>query len=213
MLGYLGFCNPVEKCRCPQDGNKVLLLRRAGICSFSLAAQFSRPLETDRLSSARGRSRAPSLRLHALRLCNKSSHELGIYARCRRIFLFDQPLSIPRQPFRCHREVARPIHGDLATQGDKRRNRRPTGPGGFKACRVWVGFFLQQLIKAFSIVGLLGYFASFLFVFGSSLPKSAWIYFFICVCSLGVSAAFAGEVKDRQRRAGGRRCRFTPTPT
>ena len=49
--------------------------------------------------------------------------------------------------------------------------------GGFQRAELWVGFFLRQLIKAFSIVGLLGYFVSFLFLFGSSLPKRAWIYF------------------------------------
>ena len=36
---------------------------------------------------------------------------------------------------------------------------------------------LEQLIKAFSIVGLIGYFASFLFVFRFPLPKRVWIYF------------------------------------
>ena len=43
--------------------------------------------------------------------------------------------------------------------------------------QLWIGFFWRQLIKAFSIVGLIGYFASFLFVFGFPLPKRVWIYF------------------------------------
>ena len=43
--------------------------------------------------------------------------------------------------------------------------------------QLWVGFFWQQLLKAFSIFGLIGYFASFALVFGLSLPKRSWIYF------------------------------------
>jgi hypothetical protein len=44
LLGYLGFAILSRNVIVHQDGNKVLLLRRAGICSFPLAAQFSRPL-------------------------------------------------------------------------------------------------------------------------------------------------------------------------
>jgi tetratricopeptide (TPR) repeat protein len=43
--------------------------------------------------------------------------------------------------------------------------------------QLWVGFFWQQLLKAFSIFGLIGYFASFALVFGLSLPRRSWIYF------------------------------------
>jgi tetratricopeptide (TPR) repeat protein len=61
-----------------------------------------------------------------------------------------------------------------ATSGESRAS---DGRGGLQRAQLWVGFFWQQLIKAFSIVGLIGYFASFLFVFRFPLPKRAWIYF------------------------------------
>ncbi len=51
------------------------------------------------------------------------------------------------------------------------------GPSGLQRGQLWISFFWQQLLKAFSIVGLIGYFASFLFVFKFPLPKRAWIYF------------------------------------
>jgi tetratricopeptide (TPR) repeat protein len=60
------------------------------------------------------------------------------------------------------------------TSGESRAS---GGPGGLQRAQLWVGFFWQQLIKAFSIVGLIGYFASFLFVFRFPLPKRVWIYF------------------------------------
>ncbi len=47
----------------------------------------------------------------------------------------------------------------------------------WQSVQLWVGFFWQQLIKAFSIFGLIGYFSSFAFVFRLSLPKRVWIYF------------------------------------
>ena len=55
--------------------------------------------------------------------------------------------------------------------------RAATGAGRLQSAQLWIGFFWQQLIKAFSIVGLLGYFASFLFVFRFPLPRRVWIYF------------------------------------
>jgi tetratricopeptide (TPR) repeat protein len=51
------------------------------------------------------------------------------------------------------------------------------GQGRLQKAQLWIGFFWQQLIKAFSMVGLVGYFASFLFVFRFPLPKRVWIYF------------------------------------
>jgi tetratricopeptide (TPR) repeat protein len=55
---------------------------------------------------------------------------------------------------------------------------RPTiGPSGLQRAQLWIGFFWWQLVKAFSIVGLIGYFASFLFLFKFPLPKRVWIYF------------------------------------
>ncbi len=50
-------------------------------------------------------------------------------------------------------------------------------PSAFQRAQLWIGFYWRQLAKAFSIVGLIGYFASFLFVFGFALPKRVWIYF------------------------------------
>ena len=174
----LGFCHSVERCRGPQNRRPVFLLRRSGIRAVYLAAKVSGPLETDRLSSDRHRRRASPLRLHAAGLGNESSHELGIHAERRRILLLDKPLSISGKPFRCHREVTRPPHGNLPTQGGNWKNSRALpGQGRLERAQLWIGFFLQQLIKAFSIVGLVGYFASFLFVFRFPLPKRVWIYF------------------------------------
>lgn len=42
--------------------------------------------------------------------------------------------------------------------------------------QLWTGFFWQQLVKAFTPFALIGYFASFLFVFRFPLPKRVWIY-------------------------------------
>ena len=47
----------------------------------------------------------------------------------------------------------------------------------FQKAQLWIGFFWQQLLKAFSIAGLVGYFTSFLFVFRFPLPQRVWIYF------------------------------------
>ena len=56
-------------------------------------------------------------------------------------------------------------------------NRAPAGSKGLESAQLWIGFFWRQLVNAFSPVGLIGYFASFLFVFRFPLPKRAWIYF------------------------------------
>ena len=85
-------------------------------------------------------------------------------------------------------------------------------PSAFQRAQLWIGFYWRQLAKAFSIVGLIGYFASFLFVFGFALPKRVWIYF------LHVAFVLAAFNLSRQTlrstpQAGGRRCHFTPTPT
>ncbi|HEY5779474.1 MAG TPA: DUF2723 domain-containing protein [Terrimicrobiaceae bacterium] len=55
-------------------------------------------------------------------------------------------------------------------------NGAPVRTNRLQSAQLWVGFFWQQLIKAFSIVGLIGYFASFVFVFRLELPKRVWIY-------------------------------------
>ena len=56
------------------------------------------------------------------------------------------------------------------TGSQEQRNRR-------QSAQLWIGFFWQQLVRAFSIFGLIGYFSSFAFVFGLSLPRRVWIYF------------------------------------
>lgn len=42
--------------------------------------------------------------------------------------------------------------------------------------QLWVGFFWQQLARAFTPFSVIGYFASILFILRCSLPKRAWIY-------------------------------------
>ncbi len=61
-------------------------------------------------------------------------------------------------------------------KGTNERSTREQG-GRFQRAQLWVGFFWQQLIRAFSIAGLIGYFASFVFVFRLPLPQRVWIYF------------------------------------
>jgi tetratricopeptide (TPR) repeat protein len=56
------------------------------------------------------------------------------------------------------------------TVGQEQRNR-------WQSAQLWVGFFWQQLLRAFSIFGLIGYFSSFALVFALALPKRVWIYF------------------------------------
>ena len=55
--------------------------------------------------------------------------------------------------------------------------RAAIGASRLQSAQLWIGFFWHQLIKAFSIVGLFGYLASFLFVFRFPLPRRVWIYF------------------------------------
>lgn len=56
---------------------------------------------------------------------------------------------------------------------------RPGIPPLTKA-QLWVAFFWQKLVAAFSVVGPVGYFASILFVFRFPLAKRVWIYFLHC---------------------------------
>lgn len=55
--------------------------------------------------------------------------------------------------------------------------RPPEETNRLKNAQLWVGFFWQQLIKAFSPVVIFGYFASAFFVFRLPLSRRAWIYF------------------------------------
>jgi tetratricopeptide (TPR) repeat protein len=65
------------------------------------------------------------------------------------------------------------FEGKIVPNGSETREQRSS----IQNAQLWAGFFWQQLLKAFSIVGLIGYFASFLFVFRLPLPQRAWIYF------------------------------------
>ncbi len=49
-------------------------------------------------------------------------------------------------------------------------------PSTLDLARLWVGFFWMQLVYAFTPLAILGYFASFLFVFRFPLEKRVWIY-------------------------------------
>lgn len=57
-----------------------------------------------------------------------------------------------------------------------------SSPGPFRKpttaelAKLWIGFFWLQLVKAFSPIAIIGYFASILFVFRFSLEKRVWIY-------------------------------------
>jgi tetratricopeptide (TPR) repeat protein len=68
------------------------------------------------------------------------------------------------------------LMGTSQLKSGEQQNDAPDRPNRLQRAQLWVGFFWQQLIKAFSIVGLLGYFASFLFVFRFPLAKRVWIY-------------------------------------
>ena len=69
------------------------------------------------------------------------------------------------------------LMGTSQSKAAIQEKRATIGPSRLKSSQLWIGFFWRQLVKAFSIVGLIGYFASFLFVFSFPLPKRAWIYF------------------------------------
>ena len=64
-------------------------------------------------------------------------------------------------------------------QGDPEATRTGAQKQGnrWQTAQLWIGFFWQQLLKAFSVFGLIGYFSSFVLVFALSLPKRIWIYF------------------------------------
>jgi tetratricopeptide (TPR) repeat protein len=48
--------------------------------------------------------------------------------------------------------------------------------GLIDSIRFWAAFFWQQLMRAFSPIAIVGYFASFLFIFRFTLEKRVWIY-------------------------------------
>jgi tetratricopeptide (TPR) repeat protein len=49
-------------------------------------------------------------------------------------------------------------------------------PSSTELAKLWIGNFWLQLLKAFSPIAIVGYFASILFVFRLSLEKRVWIY-------------------------------------
>ena len=62
-----------------------------------------------------------------------------------------------------------------------------------QAVQMWVGFFWQQLAKAFTPLSLIGYFASILFILRCPLPQRTWIY---CLHFAFVLAAFLQPALD-----------------
>ena len=90
LLGYLAFAILSENPAVLQHSDSLLLLCRAWpLDCLSGCGSGRAPLEIDRLPSARGCGGASSLRIHAACLGDEPADELGIYARRRRIFLFD----------------------------------------------------------------------------------------------------------------------------
>ncbi len=62
-----------------------------------------------------------------------------------------------------------------------------------QALQMWIGFFWQQLAKAFTPFSLIGYFASILFILRCPLPQRTWIY---CLHFAFVLAAFLQPALD-----------------
>ena len=62
-----------------------------------------------------------------------------------------------------------------------------------QAVQMWVGFFWQQLAKAFTPLSLIGYFVSILFILRCPLPQRTWIY---CLHFAFVLAAFLQPALD-----------------
>ncbi len=60
---------------------------------------------------------------------------------------------------------------------EKPKEKKPAEPGRLQMAQLWVGFFWQQMAKAFTPIGIIGYFASIIFIFRLPLPKRVWIYF------------------------------------
>jgi len=54
--------------------------------------------------------------------------------------------------------------------------KRPSDLSTLQKAQLWIGFFWAQLVRAFTPIAVIGYFASFLFVFRFALEKRVWIY-------------------------------------
>ncbi len=64
------------------------------------------------------------------------------------------------------------------------------------AAKLWIGFFWQQLLFAFTPFAAIGYFASIFFILRAPLPQRVWIY---CLHFAFVLAAFLQPVLDAAR--------------
>jgi len=56
------------------------------------------------------------------------------------------------------------------------KTQRPGDLSTLQKAQFWIGFFWAQLVRAFTPLAIIGYFASFLFVFRFTLEKRVWIY-------------------------------------
>ncbi len=84
----------------------------------------------------------------------------------------------------------------MGTKGSESTNepfKRQGRSGKLEAAQVWVGFFWQQLSRAFTPFALIGYFASILFILRYPLPQRTWIY---CLHFAFVLAAFLQPALD-----------------
>lgn len=61
--------------------------------------------------------------------------------------------------------------------GPRPAREKPAYLTHMQMAQMWIGFFWQKLMLAFTPVSLIGYFASILFVLRLPLPKRTWIYF------------------------------------
>ena len=67
--------------------------------------------------------------------------------------------------------------GETAPKDLRVKPTRPSDLSTLQKAQFWIGFFWTQLVHAFTPLAIIGYFASFLFVFRFSLEKRVWIYF------------------------------------
>ena len=88
-------------------------------------------------------------------------------------------------------------------QGDPEATRTGAQKQGnrWQTAQLWIGFFWQQLLKAFSVFGLIGYFSSFVLVFALSAAKTHLDLFLARrICARGISPAADRKLENRQCR-------------